>query len=80
MRLFVAVNFPPAVRDAIRDALDDFPVANPPWRWAAPETWHLTLKFLGETEHDDFPRVVEALDAVRARHPAIEAVPARRTW
>jgi len=73
MRLFVAVNFPPAVRAAIRRALDDFPVSDPPWRWAAPETWHLTLKFLGETARDDLPRVVDALDAVRTRHPAFEA-------
>ena len=72
MRLFVAVNLSPAVRDAIRGALDDFPVSNPPWRWAAPETWHLTLKFLGETPRDDLARVVDGLDALRVHHPAFE--------
>jgi 2'-5' RNA ligase len=72
MRLFVAVNFDQAVRDAIRAALDDFPVPHPPWRWAAPETWHLTLKFLGETPPAEMERVVVALDEVRVRHPAFQ--------
>ena len=35
MRLFVAVNLGRDVRDLIRDALDDFPVDAPPWRWSA---------------------------------------------
>jgi 2'-5' RNA ligase len=72
MRLFVAVNFPEPVRAAIRAALDDFPVADPPWRWAAPETWHLTLKFLGETSPGQLDRVIPALEEVRARHAAFE--------
>ncbi len=70
MRLFVAVNFDDIVRGAIRAAIDDFPVANPPWRWAAPETWHVTLKFIGERKVDELPAVVAALDEVRARHRA----------
>jgi 2'-5' RNA ligase len=72
MRLFVAVNFPPAVRDAIQNAVDEFPVSNPPWRWVGPENWHLTLKFLGETPAARVDDVVNALDAVRARHPSFD--------
>ena len=68
MRLFVAVNFDDIVRGAIRDAIDDFPIANPPWRWAAPETWHVTLKFIGQRHVDELPALLTALDAVRARH------------
>jgi 2'-5' RNA ligase len=68
VRLFVAVNFPDSVRDAIRAAIDRFPVPNPPWRWAAPETWHLTLKFLGETSPAALDRVIPALEEVRAGH------------
>jgi len=72
MRLFVAVNFDDTVHDAIQAALDDFPVANLPWRWSSPETWHVTLKFLGETPQDDLARVVAALESVRPRHAAFD--------
>ncbi len=70
MRLFVAVNFDDIVRGAIRAAVDDFPITNPPWKWAAPETWHVTLKFIGERPTSDLPKVVGALEDVRTRHPA----------
>lgn len=70
MRLFVAVNFDDTVRGAIRAAINDFPVANPPWKWATDETWHVTLKFIGERPASDLPKLVSALDDVRARHPA----------
>ena len=72
MRLFIAVNFPDSVRAAIRNAIETFPVHDPPWRWAAPATWHVTLKFLGETSPDQLDRVVSGLDAVRARHTAFD--------
>jgi 2'-5' RNA ligase len=72
MRLFIAVNFDDTVRAAIRAALDHFPVDDPPWRWAAPETWHLTLKFLGETTPGQMDRLAGALGAVPARHAAFE--------
>jgi 2'-5' RNA ligase len=68
MRLFLAVNFDDSVRDAIRAALNAFPIADPPWRWAAPETWHVTLKFLGETRKDDATAIETVLDTVRVLH------------
>lgn len=68
MRLFVAVHLSDAVRRRIRAAIDDFPVGNPPWRWAEPSTWHITLKFLGETHPDELDAVTGALASVAARH------------
>ena len=70
MRLFVAVNFDDTVRAAIRAALDDFPIADPPWRWAAPESWHVTLKFIGEAREAELGKIVAALDAVCTRNAA----------
>jgi 2'-5' RNA ligase len=70
MRLFVAVNFDNTVRAAIRAALDDFPIGDPPWRWAAPETWHVTLKFIGEAREAQLGKIVAALDAVSTRNTA----------
>lgn len=74
MRLFVAVNFDDTVRDAIDVALARFPVANPPWRWTSRETWHVTLKFLGDTSAADRTRAEEALAVVAARHRAFDLV------
>lgn len=70
MRLFVAVNFDDTVRAAIRAALDDFPIADPPWRWTAPDSWHVTLKFIGEAREAQLGNIVAALDAVSARNAA----------
>lgn len=70
MRLFIAVNFDDTVRSAIRAAIDNFPVDEPPWRWAAPESWHVTLKFIGEARETELGKIVSALDAVRMRHTA----------
>ena len=72
MRLFVAVNLSAPARAAIQSAIDDFPVADPPWRWVGPENWHLTLKFLGETRPDRLDALVNSLGAAAARHRAFD--------
>jgi len=66
MRLFVAVNFSETVRDTIAGAINNFPVTDPPWRWSRPENWHLTLKFLGETDRAD--DVTAALERIARNH------------
>lgn len=59
VRAFLAFEIPEAVRSrlaAYRHALrSDLPAA----RWTRPEGWHLTLKFLGETE----PKILDELTA-----------------
>jgi 2'-5' RNA ligase len=72
MRLFIAVNLSIEARAAIQSALDDFPIKNPPWRWTSPDNWHLTLKFVGDTESARVNTMNAALDTVRARHSAFE--------
>lgn len=70
MRLFIAVNLSPEARAAIQSAIDEFPLQDPPWRWVTPDNWHLTLKFLGETEPARLDALFSELDSVRARHDA----------
>jgi len=72
MRLFIAVNLSTDARDAIQNALDNFPVTNPPWRWVSPDNWHLTLKFLGETNAAQVDSLNTALGEVARRHHAFE--------
>ncbi len=50
MRLFIAINFPPALRRRLWDAAEPLRGAGYPVRWVAPDGIHLTLKFLGEVK------------------------------
>jgi 2'-5' RNA ligase len=70
MRTFIAINFNDVVRDRIAAAVESFPVTDPPWRWTRPETWHITLKFLGEITGHDLTAVESCLGEVCARHSA----------
>jgi 2'-5' RNA ligase len=72
MRLFIAVNFESGVRDLIAGAIDRFPLERPPWRWTRPETWHITLKFLGERPESDTATIARCLEGVAARHRAFQ--------
>ena len=64
MRVFIAVSVPNAIRGAIARAQEELrrAVSDDEIRWAKPEQFHLTLKFLGNV---DDSRVDELKDAVR---------------
>jgi RNA 2',3'-cyclic 3'-phosphodiesterase len=49
MRLFVALDIEPEIRGRIGEFRDQMRVLAPDVRWVAPETFHVTLQFLGET-------------------------------
>lgn len=68
MRLFIAVNLEARIRDLIAESIDGFPVDRPPWRWTKPNTWHLTLKFLGERPESDVVTIARCMEGVAARH------------
>jgi 2'-5' RNA ligase len=55
VRLFVAVDIPPRVKDAAVRAIEPWRVRFPDARWVPPENWHVTVKFLGRT----WPRLVD---------------------
>ncbi|HVM41887.1 MAG TPA: RNA 2',3'-cyclic phosphodiesterase, partial [Gemmatimonadales bacterium] len=70
VRLFVAVNLPPEERRRAWEAAQPMRAAHLPVRWSAPETLHLTLKFLGEVEPERVGPIGEALaGAVRKARP-----------
>ena len=61
MRVFIAVEISDAVRMALADIQRDLkPVTNSA-RWVAPESIHLTLKFLGEIPEHQIPNIDSAL-------------------
>jgi 2'-5' RNA ligase len=73
MRLFIAVVPPQAAVDelaAVVRPLRGLPDGQP-LRWTAPETWHLTLAFLGEVPEESLPELEERLARAAHRHPVL---------
>lgn len=72
LRLFVAVDVPEPVREALRDAVEPLRERFPRARWVPTANQHLTLKFLGGT----YPRLVgwvtTSVRAVAAAHEPFE--------
>ena len=62
LRLFVAIEIPDEVKAALGAALGDHREGRAV-RWSSPETLHLTLKFLGETDESAVPAIASALAA-----------------
>lgn len=72
MRLFVAVIPPSSALAELAAAAADLrrlPDAGR-LRWAAPETWHFTLAFLGEVDEELLPELTERLGRAAHRHAA----------
>jgi 2'-5' RNA ligase len=63
-RLFVAIDLPEEVRQALARVSCDVPGA----RWIEPEQIHLTLRFIGEVDGAAFRDVAGSLDEVAARN------------
>jgi len=81
VRLFVALNLPEAVRQALWAAVAPLRDLSLPLRWVRPDGIHLTLKFLGDTPDDRAPhlrhalgRAVGADGSARAARPLVVAV------
>ncbi len=66
-RLFVAVELPEHVRAAIDRNVSPLRGRWATLRWAPPERWHVTLRFLGERPAEDVEQIVSVLDRVAAR-------------
>lgn len=68
MRLFVSIELPEDVRrhlGHVQKRLEPIIKA----KWTAPEQFHLTLKFLGETPDHQLPQIISALGGVRLDIP-----------
>lgn len=66
MRLFVALQIPPAVRKNLAEFLEELRALSSQPRWVRAENLHVTLKFIGELQP-------EKLDAIRAALSAVHS-------
>jgi RNA 2',3'-cyclic 3'-phosphodiesterase len=57
MRLFIALDIDEPIRDQITAFRDEIRQLAPDVRWVSPETFHVTLQFLGETKKLDEIRI-----------------------
>ncbi|HVL32499.1 MAG TPA: RNA 2',3'-cyclic phosphodiesterase, partial [Actinomycetota bacterium] len=60
-RLFVAVDLPGAVKDAVADVVERARDQAPAARWVARSNMHITLSFLGAVEDARVPQVASTL-------------------
>lgn len=72
MRLFLAINLSPGIRDAIAAATASLREAAPDFRWTDASRFHLTLKFLDEQPEAAVKSVTDAMDAVVGQHFAFD--------
>jgi 2'-5' RNA ligase len=65
MRLFVALDIARDIRQRITEFRSQMQPLAPDIRWVSPETFHITLQFLGETKK--LNEIQRALQAIRGR-------------
>ena len=69
MRLFVALDLPAEVRDAIVNTTASLRSESSGARWSKPEAMHVTLKFLGETDPNLLREIKAALEQIVSADP-----------
>jgi 2'-5' RNA ligase len=69
MRLFIGIPLAPQVVDALERLSRSLRSADDNLRWSSPETWHITLQFLGETSVEKYGCVAQHLGAITS--PAV---------
>jgi RNA 2',3'-cyclic 3'-phosphodiesterase len=65
MRLFVGIPLSPIVVDELTKLTASLRTKEDSLRWAPPETWHVTLQFLGSTDQQQYNCLVPRLREVR---------------
>jgi len=63
MRLFVGLAIPDSIRNAISKYVDDARRLAPDAKWVKPDSYHVTLKFIGEWRRD-VREVIAALETI----------------
>lgn len=74
MRLFLAINIPGPLRQALADVVQPLRELAPEIRWTAEPKLHLTMKFLGEHEENRLGAVESAMQMVGNQHAPTEVM------
>ncbi len=68
MRLFIAVDIDNATKEKIQEIRKSLIKLAPHIKWTAPDTWHLTIKFLGETKEEKINAIIEKCNNVAEKY------------
>lgn len=68
MRVFIALNLHRAERKRLHASLEPLRERDWPVRWTAAASLHLTLRFLGDIEGSEVPRIDETLRVLAGKH------------
>jgi len=71
MRLFVGIPLPPIVIDELTQLTARLRSKEDNFRWPAPETWHVTLQFLGTTDQQQYNCLIPRLREIHLPHVPI---------
>ncbi|HEY2473050.1 MAG TPA: RNA 2',3'-cyclic phosphodiesterase [Terracidiphilus sp.] len=66
MRLFIGIPLATEVVDALERITNRLRTTGDNLRWASPETWHITLQFLGETSPEQYDCTLASLRRIRS--------------
>jgi len=66
MRLFVGIPLPAAVTGELSAVAERLRSRQDSLRWAAPDSWHVTLQFLGSTGPEQYECLIARLGEVRS--------------
>jgi 2'-5' RNA ligase len=72
MRLFIAIPLGEAVEAALQRLTGRLRPSAPDLRWSAPESWHITLQFLGNTTEEQYACLLPRLKELGAAPFAID--------
>ena len=72
MRLFFAIELAGTLLDLLDEATDTLRAEAPELAWVAREKRHLTLKFLGDVDEAQVPKLTAAADGAASRHGRLE--------
>lgn len=68
VRVFIAIDVPPSVRDQLQRMQEHLGDVQLPVRWVQPDGIHLTLAFLGDVLEAHLPAIQQVMDRVSERH------------
>jgi 2'-5' RNA ligase len=66
MRLFIALDIPDDIRHRIARFVEGVRGFAPDAKWVGPDSFHITLKFIGEKSPDEAERIKQVLRTVKA--------------
>lgn len=69
MRLFVGIPLAETVRSELDRVVARIKPDFASWQWSQPESWHITVQFLGTATADQYSRLIHQLRAIRS--PAV---------